>query len=107
MTVKALQVVVSGSVEGTATHMSENLIAMPTKKPRKPRTPKTTVASTESKCIAQFYHHACIANYLQFFFLKIVIVFNESNGQNLSQCCLNLLNCFQLALLIPRSRSEG
>ncbi|XP_059397285.1 bromodomain adjacent to zinc finger domain protein 2A-like isoform X2 [Carassius carassius] len=47
MTVKALQAVVSGSVEGTTTHMSETHIAMPTKKPRKPRTPKTTIATTE------------------------------------------------------------
>ncbi|KAL1249662.1 hypothetical protein QQF64_020667, partial [Cirrhinus molitorella] len=47
MTVKALQAVVSGSVEGTTTNMSETLIAMPTKKPRKPKTPKTTVATDE------------------------------------------------------------
>ncbi|KTG03565.1 hypothetical protein cypCar_00017091 [Cyprinus carpio] len=47
MTVKALQAVVSGSVEGTTTHMTEALIAMPTKKPRKPRTPKTTAATAE------------------------------------------------------------
>ncbi|XP_016148960.1 bromodomain adjacent to zinc finger domain protein 2A [Sinocyclocheilus grahami] len=47
MTVKALQAVVSGSVEGATTHMSEAHIAMPTKKPRKPRTPKTTVATAE------------------------------------------------------------
>uniref|UniRef100_A0A8C2CQ27 Bromodomain adjacent to zinc finger domain, 2A n=1 Tax=Cyprinus carpio TaxID=7962 RepID=A0A8C2CQ27_CYPCA len=48
MTVKALQAVVSGSVEGTTTHMTETHIAMPTKKPRKPRTPKTTVATAET-----------------------------------------------------------
>ncbi|XP_050952187.1 bromodomain adjacent to zinc finger domain protein 2A isoform X2 [Labeo rohita] len=47
MTVKALQAVVSGSVEGTTAHVSETLIAMPTKKPRKPKTPKTTVATDE------------------------------------------------------------
>uniref|UniRef100_A0A672TBG5 Bromodomain adjacent to zinc finger domain protein 2A n=1 Tax=Sinocyclocheilus grahami TaxID=75366 RepID=A0A672TBG5_SINGR len=47
MTVKALQAVVSGSVEGATTHISEAHIAMPTKKPRKPRTPKTTVATAE------------------------------------------------------------
>ncbi|XP_043080112.1 bromodomain adjacent to zinc finger domain protein 2A isoform X2 [Puntigrus tetrazona] len=47
MTVKALQAVVSGSLEGTTTHMSETLIAMPTKKPRKPKTPKTTVVTAE------------------------------------------------------------
>uniref|UniRef100_A0A671NKN3 Bromodomain adjacent to zinc finger domain protein 2A-like n=1 Tax=Sinocyclocheilus anshuiensis TaxID=1608454 RepID=A0A671NKN3_9TELE len=47
MTVKALQAVVSGSVEGATTHMCETHIAMPTKKPRKPRTPKTTVATAE------------------------------------------------------------
>uniref|UniRef100_A0A8C1X5M3 Bromodomain adjacent to zinc finger domain, 2A n=1 Tax=Cyprinus carpio TaxID=7962 RepID=A0A8C1X5M3_CYPCA len=47
MTVKALQAVVSGSVEGTTTHMTEALIAMPKKKPRKPRTPKTTAATAE------------------------------------------------------------
>ncbi|XP_026099295.1 bromodomain adjacent to zinc finger domain protein 2A-like [Carassius auratus] len=47
MTVKALQAVVSGSVEGTTTHMSETHIVMPTKKPRKPRTPKTTIATAE------------------------------------------------------------
>lgn len=47
MTVKALQVVVSGSVEGTTTHIPETLIVMPTKKPRKPRTPKTPQATAE------------------------------------------------------------
>ncbi|XP_051735367.1 LOW QUALITY PROTEIN: bromodomain adjacent to zinc finger domain protein 2A [Ctenopharyngodon idella] len=47
MTAKALQVVVSGSVEGTATHISETLIAMPSKKPRKPKTPKIPVAIAE------------------------------------------------------------
>lgn len=47
MTAKALQVVVSGSVEGTTTHISEALIAMPTKKPRKPKTPKMAVAVAE------------------------------------------------------------
>lgn len=53
MTVKALQVVVSGSVEGTTTHIPETLIVMPTKKPRKPRTPKTPQATAESKCFLQ------------------------------------------------------
>ncbi|XP_067303017.1 bromodomain adjacent to zinc finger domain protein 2A [Pseudorasbora parva] len=48
MTAKALQVVVSGSVEGTTTHISEALIAMPTKKPRKPKTPKMPVAEIGS-----------------------------------------------------------
>ncbi|KAK7128516.1 hypothetical protein R3I94_016931 [Phoxinus phoxinus] len=47
LTAKALQVVVSGSVEGASTHISEALIAMPTKKPRKPRTPKMPVAIAE------------------------------------------------------------
>lgn len=50
MTVKELKVVVSGSVEGTTTHIppSQTLVALPTKKPRKPRTPKTS-ASADGK----------------------------------------------------------
>lgn len=49
-TVKALQVVVSGSVEGPTTHTppSEALITIPTKKPRKPRTPRTSAGTGEA-----------------------------------------------------------
>lgn len=62
MTVKALQAVVSGSVEG-ATHAppSEALITIPIKKPRKPRTPRTSAATSEGKSTV---HSSC---YLFFF----------------------------------------
>ncbi|XP_065142405.1 bromodomain adjacent to zinc finger domain protein 2A isoform X1 [Paramisgurnus dabryanus] len=50
MTVKELQAVVSGSVEGTTTHIppSQILVTLPTKKPRKPRTPKTSATADGS-----------------------------------------------------------